>query len=107
MLPWKKNLQISTSTFEIGAFLSLGKTWRHLDGIRLLMGDETTRRTKEHLIKALQEATDDNIESVKEKDDSLYGLAAVRDAIRCELRTSVLRASGERKIVLLLMTTFR
>ena len=76
------SLDIATGTFEIGAFLSLGKTWRHLDGIRLLMGDETTRRTKEHLIKALQEATDDNIESVKEKDDTLHGLAAVRKAIR-------------------------
>lgn len=46
------------------------------------MGDETTKRTKDHLIKALQEVTDDNIESVKERDDTLHGLAAVRDAIR-------------------------
>ena len=76
------NLDIATGTFEIGAFLSLGKTWQHLDGIRLLMGDETTKRTKDHLIKALQEATDANIESVKEQDDTLHGLAAVRDAIR-------------------------
>ena len=76
------SLDIATGTFEIGAFLSLGKTWQHLDGIRLLMGDETTRRTKEHLIEALQEVTDENIEAVKEKDDTLHGLAAVRDAIR-------------------------
>ena len=76
------SLDIATGTFEIGAFLSLGKTWQHLDGIRLLMGDETTKRTKGHLIKALQEATDANIESVKERDDTLHGLAAVRDAIR-------------------------
>ena len=76
------SLDIATGTFEIGAFLSLGEKWRHLDGIRLLMGDETTKRTKDHLIKALQEVTDDNIESVKERDDTLHGLAAVRDAIR-------------------------
>ena len=76
------NLDIATGTFELGAFLSLGKTWRHLDGIRLLMGDETTKRTKDHLIRALQEATDTNIESEKEQDDTLHGLAAVRDAIR-------------------------
>ena len=75
-------LDIATGTFEIGAFLSLGETWRHLDGIRLLMGDETTRRTKEHLIRALQEATNENIESVKEKDDTLHGLDAVQNAIR-------------------------
>ncbi len=76
------SLDIATGTFEIGAFLSLGETWQHLDGIRLLMGDETTRRTKEHLIAALQEVTDNNIESVKEQDDTLQGLAAVRNAIR-------------------------
>ena len=75
-------LDIATGTFEVGAFLSLGETWQHLDGIRLLMGDETTRRTKEHLINALQDATDANIESEKEQDDTLQGLAAVRDAIR-------------------------
>ena len=73
-------LDIATGTFEIGAFLSLGETWQHLEGIRLLMGDETTKRTKEHLIKALQDATDANIESEKERDDTLHGLAAVRDA---------------------------
>ena len=76
------NLDIATGTFEIGAFLSLGETWQHLDGIRLLMGDETTKRTKEHLLKALQETTDTNIESEKERDDTLHGLAAVRTAIR-------------------------
>ena len=76
------SLDIATGTFEIGAFLSLGKTWQHLDGIRLLMGDETTKRTKDLLIRALQDATDANIESVKERDDTLQGLAAVRDAIR-------------------------
>ena len=76
------SLDIATGTFEIGAFLSLGKTWQHLDGIRLLMGDETTKRTKDLLVKALQDATDANIESVKERDDTLQGLAAVRDAIR-------------------------
>ena len=76
------NLDIATGTFEIGAFLSLGKTWQHLDGVRILMGDETSRRTKEHLIKALQTVTDENLESVKEKDDTLQGLADVRNAIR-------------------------
>ncbi len=76
------NLDIATGTFEIGAFLSLGKTWQHLDGILIIMGDETSRRTKEHLIEALQKVTEENLESVKEKDDTLQGLADVRTAIR-------------------------
>ena len=76
------NLDIATGTFEIGAFLSLGKTWQHLDGIRILMGDETSKRTKEHIIQALQTVTEDSIESEKEKDDSIPGLADVRSAIQ-------------------------
>ena len=82
LLPQSISLDVATGTFEIGAFLSLGETWQHLDGIRLLMGDETTRRTKEQIVKALQEITNDSLESVKERDDTLQGLAAVRDAIR-------------------------
>jgi hypothetical protein len=82
LLPQSVSLDVATGTFEIGAFLSLGETWQHLDGIRLLMGDETTRRTKEQIVEALQEITNDSLESVKEKDDTLQGLAAVRQAIR-------------------------
>ena len=82
LLPQSVSLDVATGTFEIGAFLSLGEAWQHLDGIRLLMGDETTRRTKDQIVKALAEITDDSLESVKEKDDTLQGLAAVRDAIR-------------------------
>ncbi len=75
-------LDIAAGTFEIGAFLSLGETWQHLDRIRILMGDETSKRTKKHLIEALQSVTDENLESVKEKDDTLQGLVDVCNAIR-------------------------
>ena len=76
------NLDIATGTFEIGAFLSLGETWKHLDGIRILMCDETSERTKKHLVEALEEITNESLENIKEKDDTLPGLADVRTAIR-------------------------
>lgn len=76
------NLDIATGTFEIGAFLSLGKTWQHLDGIRILMCDETSERTKEHLVEALEKITNESLEYIKEKDDTLRGLADVQNAIR-------------------------
>ena len=46
------------------------------------LGDETSRRTKEHIIQALQQVTESSIESAKERDDSLEGLAEVRRAIQ-------------------------
>ena len=40
---------IATGYFEIGAMLALDGLWQPLKKIRLLMGDETTRRTREQL----------------------------------------------------------
>lgn len=41
-----KSIDIATGYFEIGARLALGDEWQKVDGIRILMGDEVSRRTK-------------------------------------------------------------
>jgi len=61
--------------------LTLDSHWQLVDLIRVIMGDETTRRTKKELVQALRNASDDSIESAKEKSDNLVGLAAIRDAL--------------------------
>lgn len=83
LLPKSNELDVATGTFEIGAFLLLAKTWQHLGAVRILIGNETTGRTKEQLIEALQQVTRDNLESEKEKNDflTLEQLASVRKAI--------------------------
>jgi superfamily II DNA or RNA helicase len=67
--------------FEIGSFLLLEQLWQGLDKIRILMGDETTRRTKKEIVESLRKKSDASIEGEKERDDALTGLAAVREAI--------------------------
>ena len=76
-----QRLDIATGAFEIGALAALAPDWKPLEGLRVLMGDETTRRTKQELIQALMRANNENIETEKERDDTLTGIAAVREAI--------------------------
>ncbi|HUU20740.1 MAG TPA: SNF2-related protein [Sedimentisphaerales bacterium] len=81
LLPHLQKMDIATGVFEIGSFLLLEGLWQELDKIRILMGDETTRRTKREIVQALLDVSNESIEREKERDDALTGLAAVRQAI--------------------------
>ncbi len=80
LLPNLQRIDVATGVFEIDSFLLLEGLWQDLQRIRILMGDETTRRTKREIVKALLQASNDSIEREKEHDDALTGLAAVRNA---------------------------
>lgn len=80
-----KGIDCATGNFEIGALLSLGDEWKKVDLIRILMGDEVTRRTKDafrHVIEKAKDRLDASIESEKEKNDFLHGVPAVVEAIQ-------------------------
>ncbi len=81
ILPETTHLDIATGYFEISSLLALGEAWSNIDRIRILMGDETTRRTRHVLIEELSQATDTSIETHKEQDDTLTGLDRVRQAL--------------------------
>ena len=81
LLPNLQQMDVATGVFEIGSFLLLEGFWQELDKIRILMGDETTKRTKREIVKALLEVSNQSIEREKERDDALTGLPAVREAI--------------------------
>lgn len=77
---------IATGFFEIGALLGLEPAWQKLEKIRILLGDEMTFRTRQALLEGLRERTktvlDNSIESEKEANDFLAGVAAIVDGIR-------------------------
>jgi len=76
---------IATGYFEIGSLLSLDGQWQKLDTIRILMGDEVSKRTKKAFEAGLAQITtrlDDSIESAKEQDDFLSGVPAIVAAIK-------------------------
>ena len=40
-----KTIDIATGYFEIGSLLALQDEWQQVDGLRILMGDEVSKRT--------------------------------------------------------------
>ncbi len=54
LLPHLENLDVATGTFEIGSFLQLEGLWQNLEKIRILMGDEVSRRTKKALLAGVE-----------------------------------------------------
>lgn len=75
---------IATGYFEIGALLALDGKWQKLDQIRILMGDEVTKRTHRALSEGLGrvgQLLDDSIEREKQKNDFLTGVDQIVKAI--------------------------
>jgi superfamily II DNA or RNA helicase len=77
---------IATGFFELGPFLALDGKWQKLEAIRILMGDETTARTRQGLLDALRtrvcDKLDSSVEAEKEANDMLVGAASVVQALR-------------------------
>jgi len=81
-----ERFDIATGFFEIGALLELDGKWQHLDKIRILMGAETTLRTKAAIreaVKTLAEhRLDESLETDKDKNPFLAGVPAIVEALR-------------------------
>jgi len=76
---------IATGYFEIGALLALDGQWQQLESLRILMGDEVSKRTRKAFEAGLAQITarlDDSIEAAKEDDDFLSGVPAIVEAIK-------------------------
>ena len=76
---------IATGYFEIGSMLALEGQWQKLEKIRILMGDEVSRRTQQALVAGVREiegVLDRSIEREKETNDFLQGVPAIVDGIR-------------------------
>ena len=65
-----KGFDIATGHFEVGALLALDGKWQQLGKIRILMGADTTHRTRKAILDAVRkravEMLDSSIESNKE-----------------------------------------
>ena len=73
------HFDIATGYFEIGSLLALDGKWQKLRSIRILMGDEVTKRTHRALVEGIARVSgklDDSIESEKLKNRLPSGLAS-------------------------------
>ncbi|MEK6777313.1 MAG: helicase-related protein [bacterium] len=81
-----KAFDIATGYFEIGALLALDGKWQSLDKIRILMGAETTQRTRRALLDAVRtratEQLDKSLENEKDTNPFLHSVPAILEALR-------------------------
>jgi len=81
-----KAFDIATGYFEIGALLALDPHWQGLDKIRILMGADTTHRSRKLLLDAVRtraaEVLDGSIEADKQANPFLHGVPAILEALR-------------------------
>ncbi len=75
-------IDIATAYFEIGAILGLDGEWQKVDTIRILMGDEVSRRTKAAITEAIRLKLEESLEREKEKNDFLVGVPAIVEGLR-------------------------
>src|SRR5437667_2933256 len=77
-------VDIATGYFEIGALLGLKDEWHKVDQIRVLMGDEVSRRTKAAFAEGLahvRSRLDGSLEAEKLQNDFLAGVPALVEGI--------------------------
>jgi len=80
-----KSFDIATGYFEVGALLALDGQWQKLEKLRILMGDEVSRRTKKALlagIESVKKTLDQSIEREKDSNEFLNGVPSIVEALR-------------------------
>ena len=80
-----KQMDIAAGYFEIGGLLCLDQDWQKLDKIRVILGSETTKRTKELIeesVSAIIEHFRQSIEKEQEKNEFLVGVPAIIEALK-------------------------
>src|SRR3954452_5510145 len=81
-----KSFDIATGYFEIGSLLALDGLWQPLEKVRILMGADTTHRTRKALLESVKNAVvaelDASIEQNKDPNPFLDGVPAIVDALR-------------------------
>jgi superfamily II DNA or RNA helicase len=83
--PYAHTIDIATGFFEAGALLALDGAWQKVDHLRILMGDETSRRTRRLLLEGVTLAgrnLDQSIEEIKTRDDFLTGLPGILEGLK-------------------------
>ncbi len=80
-----KQMDIAVGYWEIGGNLTLDGDWQKLDKIRIILGNEVTKRTKDVIDKAVQSiigTMKGSLDSEQEKNEFLLGVPAILDAMK-------------------------
>lgn len=78
-------MDIATGYLEIGGLLALNQDWQKLDKIRIILGNEVTKRTKtviDTVVKAILDRIHENIDEEAEKNEFLIAVPAILEAMK-------------------------
>lgn len=80
-----KQMDIATGYLEIGGLLALDQDWQKMDKIRIILGNEVTKRTKiviDTVVKAILDRIRDSIDEEADKNEFLIGVPAILEAMK-------------------------
>lgn len=80
-----KQMDIATGYLEIGGLLALDSHWQKVDKLRIILGNEVTKRTKDvidEVVNSLLKGVKDSIDKEHEKNEFLIGVPAIIDAMK-------------------------
>lgn len=80
-----RQIDIATGYFEVGALLALKGEWQKVDKIRILMGDEVSKRTRaafQQVVANKLKSLDASLDAEKEKNAFLDGVPAIVEGLR-------------------------
>lgn len=80
-----KQMDIATGYLEIGGLLALDTDWQKLDKIRIILGNEVTKRTKDVIdgvVKSLLDRLNASIDEEHERNEFLVGVPAILEAMK-------------------------
>ena len=80
-----KQMDIATGYLEIGGLLALDTHWQKLDKIRIILGNEMTKRTRDvidKVVEVLISRFNDSIDTEHEKNEFLVGVPAILEAMK-------------------------
>lgn len=80
-----KQMDIATGYLEIGGLLALDGNWQKLDKVRIILGNEVTKRTHDVIEQAVQSILSKlktSVDNEQEKNEFLVGVPAIVDALK-------------------------
>ena len=80
-----KQMDIATGYLEIGGLLTLDTHWQKLDKIRIILGNEVTKRTKDVIdaaVVAILNKLKNSVDHEQEHNEFLIGVPAILDALK-------------------------
>lgn len=80
-----KQMDIATGYLEIGGLLDLDQSWQRLDKIRIILGNEMTKRTRaviDEVVSSILGKLKDSVDDEHEHNEFLIGVPAIVDAMK-------------------------